>query len=342
MFAVYRTIKRLGIPDSRIVLMVADSMACEAQNPRPAQVLYELGGAGGADIGGPASPNARYVNTSLFARANVYGTQLEVDYRGQEVTAEALLRVLTGRHHPGTPNSRKLLTDAGSNVLIYLTGHGGDEFFKFQDAGEISSYDLADAFHSMYKKGRYREMLVIADTCQANTLQLQLKSPGIIMIGSSRKGQNSWSKGTSALLGCTMIDRFTDATLRFFDRRVGPGKGAVPSLQDLFSFYDPAELDSQPGWTVKTNRSLSKIPVTDFFASSSPRVPTSVKHMSSKVEDVVLEDPSLNSFADSDVDEELPQVADESFLLSFDYSKVSLVALGASVASLLVIKVVVG
>jgi hypothetical protein len=42
------------------------------------------------------------------------------------------MRVLMGRHLAEVPNSKRLLSDSGSNLLIYLTGHGGDEFFKFQ------------------------------------------------------------------------------------------------------------------------------------------------------------------------------------------------------------------
>lgn len=38
-----------------------------------------------------------------------------------------------GRHDAGVPRSKRLLSDAGSNVLVYLSGHGGDEFMKFQD-----------------------------------------------------------------------------------------------------------------------------------------------------------------------------------------------------------------
>jgi GPI-anchor transamidase subunit K len=35
-----------------------------------------------------------------------------------------------------------------------MTGHGGNEFLKFQDAEEISSFDLADAFEQMWEKRR--------------------------------------------------------------------------------------------------------------------------------------------------------------------------------------------
>ena len=39
MLSIYRSVKRLGIPDSQIILMVADDMACNPRNPRPATVF---------------------------------------------------------------------------------------------------------------------------------------------------------------------------------------------------------------------------------------------------------------------------------------------------------------
>ena len=38
---VYRAVKRLGIPDSNIVLMLADQHACSARNPRPGTVFAD-------------------------------------------------------------------------------------------------------------------------------------------------------------------------------------------------------------------------------------------------------------------------------------------------------------
>ena len=95
----YRTVKRLGIPDSRIILMLADDMACNPRN---------------------AFPGAIFGNVNH--EVDLYGENVEVDYRGYEVTPENLIRVLTDRHPPGVPRSKRLLTDAGSNVLLYLTG----------------------------------------------------------------------------------------------------------------------------------------------------------------------------------------------------------------------------
>lgn len=56
---------------------------------------------------------------------------------------------------PSVPRSKRLLTDEHSNIFIFMTGHGGNEFLKFQDNEEISAHDIADAFEQMYQKKRY-------------------------------------------------------------------------------------------------------------------------------------------------------------------------------------------
>ena len=68
------------------------------------------------------------------------------------MTVENLVRLLTGRLPETTPRSKRLLTDEGSNILVYMTGHGGDGFLKFQDSEEITNIELADAFEQMWVK----------------------------------------------------------------------------------------------------------------------------------------------------------------------------------------------
>lgn len=43
-----------------------------------------------------------------------------------------------------------------------MTGHGGDEFLKFQDNEEISAFDVADAVEQMYEKRRCVPVLLAA------------------------------------------------------------------------------------------------------------------------------------------------------------------------------------
>ncbi|KAK9085809.1 hypothetical protein Sjap_026220 [Stephania japonica] len=240
--SLYRTVKRLGIPDERIILMLADNMACNARNKYPAQVFN----------------NENH-------RLNLYGDNVEVDYRGYEVTVENFLRVLTGRHESAVPRSKRLLSDEGSHVLLYMTGHGGDEFLKFQDSEELQSHDLADAVKQMKEKHRFKELLVMVDTCQAATLFNQFHSPGVLAIGSSMKGENSYSHHLDSDVGVSVVDRFTFYTLAFFERL---NTYSNASLNSLFRSYSPNMLMSTAYYrTDLYERPLDKVPVTDFFGS---------------------------------------------------------------------------
>ncbi|KAK3152513.1 hypothetical protein QOZ80_2BG0160000 [Eleusine coracana subsp. coracana] len=240
--SLYRTVKRLGIPDERIILMLADDMACNPRNSYPAQVFNNE-------------------NHQL----NLYGDNVEVDYRGYEVTVENFLRVLTGRHDSAVPRSKRLLSDEGSHILLYMTGHGGDEFLKFQDSEELQSHDLADAVKQMKEKHRFKELLIMVDTCQAATLFSQLQSPGVLTIGSSMKGENSYSHHLDSDIGVSVVDRFTFYTLAFFEKL---NMYSNASLSSLFNSYNPSMLLSTAYYRMDLyERPLTEVPVTNFFGS---------------------------------------------------------------------------
>lgn len=279
--SMYHSVKRLGIPDSHIILMLADDAACNARNPFPGRVF------GAADHA-----------------VQLYGPSVEVDYRGSEVSVESLLRLLTGRHEAWVPRGRRLLSDADSNVLVYLTGHGGAEFLKFQDAEEVSSTDLAEAVAQMAQKRRFRELLFMADTCQAATLAERLRSPGVVAVGSSARGEPSWSYEADAQVGLTGAcvlrrrsrARYNAVTPQWWTAsRITPAAswrawrwGATPrwrsslprappfffslrlsvSLTASFRSYDPRALQSTAvPRTELFGRPLSGVRVTDFLGS---------------------------------------------------------------------------
>ncbi|KAI0017228.1 peptidase C13 family-domain-containing protein [Xylariomycetidae sp. FL0641] len=213
--SMYRTVKRLGIPDSQIILMLPDDMACNPRN---------------------AFPGTVYSNSDRAV--DLYGDNIEVDYRGYEVTVENFIRLLTDRVGDEMPRSKRLLTDDRSNIFVYMTGHGGNEFLKFQDAEEIGAFDLADAFEQMWEKQRYHEILFMIDTCQANTMYSKMYSPNIIATGSSEIDQSSYSHHADNDVGVAVIDRYTYYTLEFLENEVRDlnSKKTVGDLFDSFSF----------------------------------------------------------------------------------------------------------
>jgi phosphatidylinositol glycan class K len=240
--SIYRSVKRLGIPDSQIILMVADDMACNPRNPTPATV---------------------YNNANQ--NIDVYGDDVEVDYRGYEVTVENFVRLLTGRVQPETPRSKRLLSDEHSNILIYMTGHGGDGFLKFQDSEEITNVELADAFEQMWQKKKYNEIFFMVDTCQAASMYDKFYSPNILAVASSLVGEDSLSHHVDSSIGVYIIDRYTYYALEFLEK-------VRPDSDKTMGQF----LEVCPKWncisTVGVRKDLfprdpTRVRITDFFGS---------------------------------------------------------------------------
>lgn len=175
---------------------------------------------------------------------DLYGDNIEVDYRGYEVTVENFLRLLTGRHDESIPRSKRLLIDKNSNIFIYLTGHGGNEFLKFQDNEEVSAHDISDALHQMHQAGRYNEIFFMVDTCQANSMYTTMYSPGILATGSSVVGENSYSHENDYDVGVAVIDSYTHYVLEYMEH---VNKTSRLTMADLFASYDVPKIGSHPG-----------------------------------------------------------------------------------------------
>lgn len=240
--SVYRAVRRMGTADSRVVLMLADDHACDARNARHGRVR----------VGG---------GTELV------GDEVEVDYRGSEVTPENVARVLTNRHAPGTPRSKKLLPGPRSNVLIYITGHGGDGFIKFQDQSQLRDGEIADALAQMYAKGRYNEVLFLVDTCQAATLAQAIRSPRVLALSSSDAGENSYSLFADPEIGVHVIDRFTYHVLDFFERLKSE---SVETMGELHAALTRHKLMSTAVLDVKTftHRDAKAVKLSEFFGGA--------------------------------------------------------------------------
>lgn len=159
--------------------------------------------------------------------------------------------------------SKRMLTDDKSNILVFMTGHGGDEFLKFQDSEELGAQDLADAFAQMFEKKRYNEIMFLIDTCQAASMYKRISSPNIISAASALTGQSSYSHHSDSEIGVSVIDRWTYYNLQTLEK---VKRGDNYTLQNLFDTYDERKIASTPG----IRKDLFKRPtqetlITDFF-----------------------------------------------------------------------------
>ena len=269
--SIYHLLKRGGISDDNIVLMLADDIPCNKRNVHRGKIF-----ARGAKSG----------------QGEDLMQDVHVDFSGTDVTVDAFLRVLLGRPLPGHGENnvghRSLpRMDENTNVFVYLTGHGGDNFFKFQDGEELMSHDVASAFSQMYQLKRYNEILFISDTCQAFTMADEINVPNIYSVGSSLKGQNSYASHTDSEIGQSVIDRYSKVVKDFVDDAVSMTAGATSvlssfdnatiavmerlNLHEIFvrvpTMHGDLGSSSQVGFADKhCSRSINKVPLSDFFA----------------------------------------------------------------------------
>lgn len=221
-YAIYQVVRSLGVEDDHIVFMDAADLVHNPRNRAKGEV---------------------HIGTSLFSSnaVNLIGEEgVDVDYRGESVTAELLRHVLLAPADAPS-SSPTLQSTAESNVLIYMAGHGGDEFFKFHDTQELDAVALASMLDAMHQQRKYRQLLIVMDTCQAVTMGSYLQAPNVTLLASSRRGENSYSLHLNRDLGISTVDRFTHAVYQYLLK-----KGRSSSVQDLLRALRPSQLYSTP------------------------------------------------------------------------------------------------
>jgi GPI-anchor transamidase subunit K len=211
-----------------------------------------------------------YADSSL--ERSVYHESMEIDYVGEDVSFQTVYELLSGRHYPHLPLSKRLQTDSNSNIFIFFTGHGGDQFFKFQDHEEISADDLSVIFSEMKLKGRYNNLLFLVDTCQASTLTEKITNlAGFISVSSSQKDENSYAYTTNQHLGITVIDRFTFSLLQFlrkYSLTREQTSDNYKSVEDLYSSFKKQFLHSTPILHVSSSDGERRHPLKEYFELS--------------------------------------------------------------------------
>eukprot|EP00970_Alexandrium_tamarense_P009849 scaffold1967_cov199-Alexandrium_tamarense.AAC.31 len=304
--SIYHLLKRGGISDDNIVLMLADDIPCNMRNPFRGKIFPR-----GAQDG---------MGEDLM-------NDVEIDYSGTDVTVDAFLRVLLGRHLDGEGEVDGVhrrtwpKMNENTNVMVYLTGHGGDNFFKFQDGEELMSMDVASTFAQMHELKRYNEILFISDTCQAFTMADEIKAPNVYSIGSSLKGQNSYASHSDFEVGQSVIDRYSKIVKDFLDDSVTMTSLSTPEGAVISSTLDNATVavlerlslhdalvriptmhgDLGPSSKIGhadhlCSRKMTKVPLADFFAAPASERERQMQQREGGIEsslwmnDVVLEE----------------------------------------------------
>lgn len=93
------------------------------------------------------------------------------------------------------------------NILIYICGHGADEFFKVCDKYYMFTDDIITSIQHL--SNRVNKAVIILDTCQASSLIKANEIPSnVCVITTSNNKEFSYSSLFDASLGVSTVDDF--------------------------------------------------------------------------------------------------------------------------------------
>lgn len=128
--------------------------------------------------------------------------------------------------------------------MSFLNGHGGDGYTKMQDTQYLLDFEMAKITKELEHLQRYKEGFLISDSCGAITLYETVEAKNLILLGSSSRGEKSYSKGKDSKLLVAKTDRFSYTTHEFLSSRLD--RDVTLTLEDQFKIYDPKEQDCTP------------------------------------------------------------------------------------------------
>ena len=183
--AQYDLLKRNGIPDDRIILVLTDDLAQNTLNPEPGTVRNQPGG------------------------DNLYQSP-EIDYRPGDISAGDLLDILAGADTPEHP--AVIQSTDSDNVYVFIIGHGGSEGVCMGECGEyISPEDLQAAVARMSAEARFRQLLIVVEACHGGVMGTGISEPSVMLISGANPYENSMATNYDSDLDAWISDEFAFA-----------------------------------------------------------------------------------------------------------------------------------
>ncbi|XP_063608521.1 legumain-like [Penaeus indicus] len=168
----YQILHQHGVPDDHIIVMMADDIAYNPENPDP-----------GVIINRPDGPN-------------VY-EGVPKDYTGRSVTPEIFLRVLSGDAEGlrGVVGSGKVVRSGPNDrIFVNLVDHGAPGIFAFPTSF-LKATELTDTILDMHRDGKFGEMVLYVEACESGSMFSRLLPDdlGVYAVSASSPHQPSYA-----------------------------------------------------------------------------------------------------------------------------------------------------
>jgi len=163
--------KKNGIPADQIIHMSYNDVAKSSSNPFPGTLFNKPTPAGTPGVD---------VNDGCV-----------VDYEGNTVTAENILKVLAGDASAG---GKVLKSTEKSKVFFYFADHGAPGILGTPTGKYLYADDLKKTVESMYSKKMYKEMTMYIEACESGSIfqNMKYEDLGVYALSATDATTSSW------------------------------------------------------------------------------------------------------------------------------------------------------
>lgn len=179
----YQVMRKLGIPEERIIVVMEDNIANNPLNKHPGKIFNE--------------PNGPDVYQGV-----------PHDYTGDQATKENYVRILLGEKM--TVGSKKsLLSGPDDNVFIVFSGHGNTDYMCVLD-GELHSNEWQIILNYMAEQKMFKNLIMYIESCFSGSLFYRLVlPPNVYVTTAAPVGQSSFSMFYDPDLDTSLADEYS-------------------------------------------------------------------------------------------------------------------------------------
>lgn len=140
----YHLLRRHGIPDNRIVVMMYDDIAYSEANPTPGVVVNHING------------------------PNLYPGMVK-DYTGNLVTPANFLDVLQGRRPRDGGTGKVIDSGPRDHIFVYFADHGAPGLIAFPN-DVLYAKNLSEVIRKMYSRRQFGKMVIYVEACESGSM----------------------------------------------------------------------------------------------------------------------------------------------------------------------------
>ncbi|GLD99564.1 hypothetical protein PINS_up008290 [Pythium insidiosum] len=148
----YHVVRRHGIPEENVILMMYDDVASAPENPFKGRLF-----------------NKPTTNDTHGSGAIEVYEGCKVDYRGDDVTPEAFLAVLAG-DSKASKGKKVLGSGADDRVFVNFVDHGARGVLIFPHGQLLTAKQLTTTLEKMHAAKRYKELVFYIEACHSGSM----------------------------------------------------------------------------------------------------------------------------------------------------------------------------